>query len=282
MQSSLLPLRVIVKMLELINKNGVSYLRSTVLKSKHAFSTRIGGVSTLEHTKGLNLAFGRGDDEKTVLANVEAFAKAVGVDGNSIISVPQIHSSVVMLVTLADAGAGVSKRADFECDGYVTNEVGLPLGVKTADCVPILLEARDELGNVVAVSSVHAGWRGTAARIAEVAVDKLCSLGAERENIYVAIGPCIDVCCYEVGKDFANSIKEKLGQNYENKYIHTDENGRLYADLKGMNIEILTSAGVPEKNIDVSGYCTCCNPTLFYSHRGQRGIRGAMMSVICK
>ena len=148
--------------------------------------------------------------------------------------------------------------------------------------MPILLEARDELGNVVAVGAVHAGWRGTAARIAEVAVNKLCDLGARKENIYVAIGPCIDECCYEVGIDLAKEINKKLGQNYENKFIKHRDNGKLYANLKGMNLEILTASGVPEGNIDICAYCTCCNPEFFYSHRGQKGVRGALMNIICK
>ena len=267
-------------MLEVINKNGVSYFRSTVLKSKNGFSTRLGGFSTLEHTRSLNLAFGRGDDEATVLKNIGAFADAVAVDSSKIISVPQVHGSEVRSVTTCDAGAGVYKNADFECDGYITAECGLPIGVKTADCVPILLEGRDGDGKVIAVCAVHAGWRGTAAKIAANAVKKLCQLGVKTDNIYVAVGACIDVCCYEVGINFANEIKNKLGQNYENKFIIKRENGSLYADLKGMNIEILTSCGVPRENIDVSHNCTCCESELFYSHRGQKGKRGAMMSLI--
>jgi YfiH family protein len=269
-------------MFEIINCGGVSYFRSTALKSKHAFSTRRGGFSTLEYTKGLNLAFGRGDDEETVLKNVEVFASSIGIEAKKIISVPQIHSADVRIVTEMDAGAGVYKKADFECDGYVTVECGLPLGVKTADCVPILLESRDDNGEVIAVSAVHAGWRGTASRIVENAVNLLCSLGGKRENIYVAIGACIDECCYEVGNDFVNEINKKLGQNYENKFIKRKENGSFYADLKGMNLEILLSSGVPRENIDISPHCTCCEPELFYSHRGQRGKRGALMSVISK
>lgn len=266
----------------LINDSGVSYFRSTVLKSRHCFSTRIGGFSTLEHTKGLNIAFGRGDDEVTVLKNVDALADALGVDSKKIISVPQIHSADVRLVVESDAGAGVYQKAQFECDGYVTECNGLPVGVKTADCVPILFEARDDNGKVIAVSSVHAGWRGTAARIVQNAVEKLCSLGAKTENIYVAIGACIDECCYEVGIDFSNEINKKLGQNYENKFIVKKENNSLYANLKGMNVAILLECGVQISNIDVSEHCTCCESQLFYSHRRQKGKRGAMMSIICK
>ena len=219
---------------------------------------------------------------RVVLKNLEIFALAVGFSANKVISVPQIHSNIVKEVGFEEAGMGYSTAHGFSCDGYIATECGLPLGVKTADCVPILLEARNDEGEVIAVSALHAGWRGTADKIVKTALDKLCNLGVKVENIYVAIGPCIDECCYEVGNDFANQIEIKLGQNYKNKYIKLKENGSIYADLKGMNLGILTSCGVPASNIDVCAYCTACNENLFYSHRRQNGVRGAHLSVIIK
>ena len=267
-------------MIELKKRDGIVFLQSDLLMSKHAFSTRIGGVSTLAHTSSLNLAFGRGDDDETVLENIRLFLGAVGIDGESIISVPQIHSADVKDVGGLEKGYGVHKTSPFSCDGYVTREQGISLGVKTADCVPILMEARDEQDGVIAVSAIHAGWRGTVSKIAKVGVEKLISLGAKRDKIFVAIGPCIHRCCYEVGEDLCREVKEKLGQNYYNESIITSNNGKLYADLTGMNLRLLLSCGISEENIDASGYCTCCNPDLFYSHRASNGVRGTMMSVI--
>ena len=269
-------------MFKLICQYGVCFFKSTLLKSPHGFSTRIGGVSTLEHTSSLNLAFGRGDDEETVLKNVFAFANAIGVDGGRIISVPQVHSNDVKTVDMSHSGFGVIQKADFSCDGYVTDASELPIGVKTADCVPILIEGRDDTGRVVAVSAVHAGWRGTASKIVAVAIRKISAYGVKPENIYVAIGPCIDECCYEVKRDFSLQIAEKLGQNYELKYIKRNENGSLFASLKGMNLEIISECGIPRENVDVSTECTCCNSEFFYSHRRQNGIRGAMLNIIAK
>ena len=269
-------------MFTLVENKGVSFYTSSLLRSRHAFSTRLGGISRLEHTGSLNLSFDRGDDVLTVLTNLQRFANAVGVEANYIVSVSQVHSNEVRAITRRQAGAGYHKSVMFSCDGYVTEEKDIPLGVKTADCVPILIEGRDDYGRVVAVSAVHAGWRGTVKLIAKTAVEELCLLGIKQENIYVAIGPAIDVCCYEVGEDFVNEIKNKLGQNYEMKYITSKENGKFFADIKGMNFEILRSCGVPQENIDLCSLCTCCNPELFYSHRRQRGIRGSMLNIICK
>lgn len=269
-------------MFEIIETGGVVYLRSTLLKSKHAFSTRIGGVSEPEHTKSLNLAFGRGDERAIVLENTRIFADVLSMDYRKIISVPQIHSADVRVVSSKFAGEGVCTDATFSCDGYITEEDNLPIGVKTADCVPILIEARNDSGEVISVSAVHAGWRGTASRIVENAIARLCDMGAKRENIFVAIGPCIDVCCYEVGSDFVNEISKTLGQNYENKYIIQKENGAYYANLKGMNLEILSECNIPKSNVDVSEKCTCCDEKLFYSHRRQKGVRGSMLNLISK
>lgn len=269
-------------MIYLTENNGVKFFKSDKIRSIHAFSTRLGGVSLCEHTAALNLAFGRGDDDETVLRNVSLFADAVGFDGKTLISVPQIHSADVKTVTLSDAGAGVLRTPDFSCDGYATVESGLAIGVKTADCVPVLLEARDERGEVIAVSALHAGWRGTVLGIAREGVKRLISFGASPARIFAAIGPCIHRCCYEVGEDFYNIVREKLGQNYDDKYIIKSESGKLFADISEINKDMLLSCGVPEENIDVSPLCTCCSPDLFYSHRASRGKRGAMMSVIQK
>ncbi len=261
--------------MKIIQVDNVKFIKSDKLKSPHAFSTRVGGVSKLEYTSSLNLAFGRGDDEKTVLENLKIFADAVGFCAESVISVPQIHSSDVRIVDETHRGFGYLKSSDFSCDGYATVARGLTLGVKTADCVPILLEARNESDEVLAVAAVHAGWRGTAALIAENGVKKLISLGARVENIYAAIGPCIGSCCFEVGKECRNELAK-----IDESLIVSAANEKYFPDLAALNKKVLVDSGVPEENIDISSLCTYCEAELFYSHRRQNGIRGSMLSVI--
>ena len=121
------------------------FLTSEILRSPHAFATRRGGVSTLSHTAGLNLAFGRGDDDGIVLQNLGLFADAVGFDPHSVVSLPQIHSDIIYRVGKKDCGQGYHIRDGVrEGDGYITCERGVVLGVKTADCVPILFEAEKD------------------------------------------------------------------------------------------------------------------------------------------
>ena len=130
------------------------FVKSENLVSPHAFSTRIGGISSLTYTSELNLAFGRGDDADTVIKNLEIFAENVGFDPKKVISLPQIHSTTVHKVDSKDCGLGYYNR-DFEncriCegDGYVTNDKNIVLGVKSADCSPILFEAYDRDGKII-------------------------------------------------------------------------------------------------------------------------------------
>ena len=259
------------------------FIKSKILKSPHAFSTRLGGVSAQEHTKELNLAFGRGDEDETVFKNLEIFAHAVGFDPKSIVSVPQIHSDKILNVEKSDCGKGFFIRDGIDgADGYITDKSGITLGVKTADCVPILFEAEVD-GSIVAVGAVHAGWRGTLAGIAPKCAKLLCdSFGASPDHIRAAIGPSIRKCCYEVGVELFDAAQEGIGESLIRKYItpKIDSAQKFWCDLVGINRELLIKAGLLCENIDVVEECTCCHPEKFYSHRYSNGVRGTMLNVI--
>lgn len=258
------------------------FLKSDNLKSIHAFSTRLGGVSTNPYTRELNLAFDRGDSDETVIENLKIFAENVGFDPQRVVSLPQIHSDIIYKVDSADVGQGYFKREGLrEGDGYVTNSHGVVLGVKSADCTPILFEARCS-DAVIAVGAVHAGWRGTVARIAEKCVNSLCdNYGAEKSEIFVAIGPCIRKCCFEVGEDFVCEYKRHLGELMTNEFVlPSNVEGKYFCDLVGTNKNILRDCGIPSENINVVDRCTCCEHDLFFSHRYSKGHRGTMLSVI--
>lgn len=260
--------------------------KSKILTSPHAFSTRAGGVSYLNHTKSLNLAFERGDAGETVIKNLEIFASAVGFDEKSIVSLPQIHSTLVHKVDASHKGAGYYNR-DFDAmdiregDGYITNIRGVTLGVKSADCVPILFEATDGDGKIIGVGAVHAGWRGTVGKIAEVCVNKLISeYGAKSETIRACIGPCIHKCCFEVGDDVKDAVFA-MGEDFWKFCPESGKNdGKYFCDLVSVNRHVLLLAGLLPENIDIIDECTCCHPEKYYSHRYSKGLRGTMLSVI--
>ena len=135
----------------------------------------------------------------------------------------------------------------------------------------------DENGNVIAVSARHAGWRGTAARIAERGVEALIRLGGEPERIFAAIGPCIGQCCFEVGQECRDELAK-----IDETLIKNGREGKYFPDLAALNKRVLENCSVPSKNIVALGLCTFCHEELFYSHRRQNGIRGSMLSIIRK
>lgn len=259
------------------------FIKSKILRSVHAFSTREGGVSSLEHTKSLNLAFGRGDSDEIVLKNLDIFADAVGFDPHGVISLPQIHSDVIYKVGRSDAGEGYFKRDNIrEGDGYISDEKGIVLGVKAADCVPILFEAEKD-GKIVAVGAVHAGWRGSVAGIAAKCARMICQeYGVSPMDIRAAIGPCIHKCCYEVGDELRRAVENNLGGEIADRFVvpKADAENKYFCDLVGLNRSLLLDAGILAENIEVIDLCTCCHPDLFFSHRFSNGKRGTMLNVI--
>ena len=256
--------------------NGVVYFKSDKIKAKHAFATRLGGISTLEHTSSLNLAFGRGDDDATVLENLRRFGDAVGFDAENVVSMPQIHSNRVIYVTPDMRGEGYFLPPSCECDGYVTNTRGVTLGVRTADCVPILLE--DAEAGVVA--ALHAGWRGTFSDICGEGVRKMIAKGADASRIVAVIGPSICQNCYEVGKDVFDMSLLCMRNYALTFFAPRAEAGKYLVDIKGANKYLLERAGLRPENIEIADLCTYEHPEMFWSHRYTNGKRGTMLSVI--
>lgn len=169
-------------------------------------------------------------------------------------SLKQIHSAVVWL---AEQSGCVG-----EGDALVTVQTGLPVSIRTADCYPILLA--DERNR--AVAAVHAGWRGTAARIVERTIERMhAQFGTEARDLWVAIGPGIGFCCYEVGVEVARQFGLEAA-------------GRI--DLAEMNHHQLVQAGVAEGHIEVLGGCTKCDAQRFHSFRRDQERAGRMISFI--
>ncbi len=145
-------------------------------------------------------------------------------------------------------------------DAVITNLKGILIGVKTADCLPILLSSKD--GALVA--AVHAGWRGTAKAILKKTLDIMINrFSLSADDILVAMGPSIRGCCYEVGPEVVEKIIAVTGQGEHIKNTNTG----FYVDLCKANTRIAIETGVPAENIWVSEYCTYCNPERFHSYR---------------
>jgi hypothetical protein len=239
----------------------------------HAFSTRQGGISPLPES-ALNLGHFPGDEPENVSENRRRFLQAIGTPEMPIITAQQTHSAEVQVIRHPEDHLASAPRVG---DALVTDVPGLLLGVQSADCVPILIADMKRR----AVAAVHAGWRGTRARIAEQAVATLrAEFGTRPEDCLAAIGPAAGVCCYEVGQEVTKQFRSEFA--YAESLISNHQpNGKAHLDLQTANLRQLIAAGLTGPHIFPSGLCTLCRNDLFFSHRREhaRGV-GRLLSVI--
>lgn len=248
--------------------------QSGILTASHAFSTRLGGVSTNEY-QSLNLGMNRGDDEEKVKENWRRFMQAAGIPDVPFVCGKQVHGNHVHIATAKDARPAYGEGELIEADGYVTKEKNLPLAIFTADCVPVLLEDR-EAG---VIGAVHCGWRSAVADIEAVAIAKMQELGATVSDIRIAIGPAIERCCFEVGPEVIEAVDKLIGP-FAGQHYGLKENGKYMLDLKGVVKFRFLQLGIMPQNIELVGGCTLCDPDRYYSHRRAGLKRGSMASII--
>jgi YfiH family protein len=276
---------------------GLQVLESPVLTKldwlAHGFSTRPGGASVLDGKSALNLGFTEWDQRERVAANRAKFADAIGAPKIPLVTLRQFHSDVIHV---AAAPCDEAPKAD----ALITNTPGLLLGVQTADCVPILLA--DTRNRVVA--AIHAGWRGTLARIAVKTLGRMSmEFGTRPRDVVAALGPAIGRCCYEVGPEVAQAFAaqfpaaaewfdgpfEQLAHGEEPLWLpwltmmppgHVPPPPRVQLDLRASNRWQLVDAGVPEKQISVSDLCTACRTDFLFSYRRESAKTGRLMAVI--
>jgi len=275
------------------NVRGVRILQAPVLAKLawlvHGFSTKPGGVSPLDNEKVLDLGFTEWDNRENVLENRRRFQSALGASDLELISLKQIHSDVIHLFNAPPAEA-------CQGDASVTNQPGLLLGVQTADCVPILLVDPKKR----AVAAVHAGWRGTLARIVVKVIGQMqMQFGTKPAGLLAAIGPSIGGCCYEVGTEVATQFLSQFAEASEwfDEFRTGDEPNpiqwlnmmppghqpppkNVLLDLRKANRAQLLGAGLRPQNIFVSDLCTACRPDLLFSYRKEGAMSGRLMSVI--
>ena len=184
------------------------------------------------------------------------FLISKNINPQNLVLARQTHSAAVLPVLAKDGG----KILD-GCDGFITDDKNLMLGIFTADCMPVLFASKD--GRVKAAS--HAGWRGLADGILENTVDAFFQkYGIPYNGIEVYIAPHIRKCCYEVSEDFERIFNTKL---IDKKL-----------DLSAIAKQKLKARGI--ENIHISGLCVCCNKDLFFSHRRDNKCSDRLLTVI--
>ena len=250
----------------------LEYLTAENISAAHCFTTRYGGVSK-GHLGAMNIGTHRSDTWENVLQNYAILGDALGFDPKNAVLTHQTHTDIVVAVDDRHRGAGLFAPELSDCDGLITNTPGIALVVFSADCTPILLH--DPVTG--AVGAVHAGWRGTAAGIAQKAVQAMVShYGCKPENIRAAIGPNIKQCCFETHWDVPQAMLDALGQA-ASPYI-AKKGEKYFLDLTAINALFLRNAGVHQ--IEASADCTHCNPDKYWSARitgNHRGSQGAII-----
>lgn len=227
------------------------------MKIRTLFTDRNGGVSRPPY-QSFNLAFHTGDDPAAVKRNREILKKRTGV--SSIVWMDQVHGDRVETVDISTPSPLLA------CDAIVTDESDLALAVMVADCIPILLS--DKTKGVIA--AIHAGRNGTLKEIAKKTVETMQkNFGSTPADIEAKLGPSICERCYEVSKQIADIVKKSFGSSYVN--------GR-YLNLRRLNFDQLTGAGLKPEKIEISDICTKCTEE-YFSYR-KEGVTGRFAGVI--
>lgn len=258
-----------------ITIGSLQYQAADTIGAPHAFTTRLGGIST-DYLSSMNIGTRRGDTPENVLQNYQILANVLGFLPEMCVLSRQIHSDIVLRVDKQHHGAGLLRPELPACDALITREPGTALVIFTADCTPVLLH--DPVTG--AVGAAHAGWRGTASCIAaKTAAAMVDAYGCKPENICAAIGPNIGQCCFQTDADVPEAMHATFGEDAK-PFVRYDGQ-KYYVNLKELNALALRRAGV--QNIAISTACTACRPDLFWSHRRMGSHRGSQGGIIvCK
>jgi YfiH family protein len=218
----------------------------------HGFLGRRGGMSVGEMA-GLNVGYGSGDDPEAIAGN-RRLAIAALLEEAELATVHQVHSAEAVH---AEHPWPQDERP--RADAMVTDRPNLLLGILTADCAPVLFADRE----AVVVGAAHAGWRGALAGVTDSTIAAMEKLGARRENIHAAVGPCIAQPNYEVDEEFRSRFTADDPSNA--RFFVVGASGKPHFDLEGYVVHRLIAAGIDE--VEALNLDTYPDADRFYSYR---------------
>ena len=238
----------------------------------NGFSTRLGGVSDFPENS-LNLAGFDDDAAENIYENRRRFL-AIFDGKHDLATAWQVHGDTVKTVKTSDDIDNSEERAD----ALISNMSGVFVGVKTADCVPILISDR----KTGAFAAIHAGWRGTMQSIVKKAVSRMVEVFVtDPKDLIAAIGPAACGRNYEIGQDVIDAFADNFDSS--EKYFSPTREGHALVDLHLANRDQLLASGVADDNIFTAPFCTIERPDLFFSYRLEKqryGKTGRLLSVI--
>ncbi len=197
--------------------------------------------------------------------HIKAFftGKSIGADKGEISSITGIAKKNIYLPVQKHTDTIITlnkKLTPATGDAVITKRKDLLIGVQTADCVPVLLFDKHQY----IISAVHAGWRGTGKGILKKVINRFISdFSSNINDIIIAFGPSISSCCYNVGYEVIEGIKEETGKGE----YYCKKDSQWFIDLVKANVKQAVSLGMAEENIWISGECTSCSTDRFYSYR---------------
>lgn len=254
--------------------NGVVWIEFEALQGlpvKHAYSTRLGGVST-GVCESMNLRSCEWDTRANYEENMRRFCAALDVPFERIVASHQTHTTNVRVVTEADVPTGtLFGRAFMDVDGLVTNVRNAVLVTSFADCIPLYLV--DPVKGAIGMS--HAGWRGTVGEIGRVTVETMVeAYGTNPAELIACIGPGICQDCYEVGADVYGAFEKGFADDQIKQIFVKKPDGKYQLDLWLANKLVLQKTGVKPEHIFLTDICTKCNSGYLFSHRVMGNKRG--------
>jgi YfiH family protein len=204
----------------------------------------------------------------------DQIAAAMGVSAPHVLLIRQVHRADIAVARRDRTGEWVRSEADV----IVSDDPASAIGVRVADCVPVLLADR----RTGAVGAAHAGWRGTVQDAAGAAVRAMASeFGGDPGDIVAAIGPSLGPCCGEVGDEVAEAFASAgHGTAGLARWFSYGPSGRLHVDLWTANRDQLIAAGLRPEHVHVARLCTRTHADVFHSYRVDRDRAGRMVAVI--
>lgn len=200
-------------------------------------------------------------------------APAAGREGHAwLLSVKQVHGTDALIV---DRPVTAGDRFEGGWDALISDQPGVTVAVRTADCVPVLIYDRRKN----AVAAVHAGWRGALAGIVPKTIQSMVArFDIQAGDLRVSIGPSAGPCCYEVDQAVLEPLRSRR-QDWP-ALLQNDEGNKARLDLKALVRRQTAECGIPSEHITVVNVCTICHPALFYSYRREGRVNGTMLSGI--
>jgi polyphenol oxidase len=222
---------------------------------------------------GVKHFFGTRQHSRTVAPKTGVPARAGDARvGTWLLSVKQVHGTEALIIDHPLTG---SDRFEGGWDALVTDQPGVTVTVRTADCVPVLIYDRHRK----AVAAIHAGWRGAVTGIVPKTIQLMVSRFAIDEgDLRISIGPSAGPCCYEVDDAVLDPLR-RGGMEWPS-LLHRDEGAKARLDLKALVRRQTEHAGIRPEQITTVNLCTICHPTLFYSYRREGRVNGTMLNGI--